>query len=187
MKQKQQKKLVTLIASCLMSLSLSGCGFHPRSAQNFPPELKILYFKPERAYSTLAIELNALLKSMNVTFVTKPADADISLKITQDHFSFTQAEIVDATLPSTMTFTQTATLSIVNNKTQAVIATQSFSTTNSLTMNANQVYSAGANDLIRQELNHQLISLIYYWLISTNTQDKINHADQPKTAQHASR
>lgn len=178
------RKLLLLL---FFSVFLSSCYFTPRSVSDFPTQLKTLYFEPEEQFSTLAIQLKALLVSMDTTFIKKDQKTGVTLKLTNDHFSFLRADVVNATLPSTMSFTQTGTISLIDNKTAKTLATQTFSTSEAITLNANQVYTAGSNDLVRQELNHQLISLIYYWLISTNTKNALAHADQPKTTQHASR
>lgn len=179
------KKLLLMLLLCT---GISGCYFHPRSPADFPTQLKPLYFAPERDYSTLAIQLRALFNSMNAAQVKNASLAVYTVKITHDYFSFSRADVVDATLPSTMLFTQTATVSVIDNHSNKVLAKQTFTTSNSVTLNANQVYTANSNDLIRQELNHNLISLIYYWLISTNTKNAIaTNANHPKTASHSSR
>ena len=178
------KKIFLLVVLCLV---ITGCYFHPRSPADFPPQLKTVYFAPERQFSTLAIQLRALLKSMNVTCVKNPADANYTLKITHDYFSYSRADVVDATLPSTMSFTQTANISVIDNRSTKVLAKQTFNTSNTVVLNANQVYTANSNDLIRQELNHNLISLIYYWLISTNTKNAIANANNAKTVTHTAR
>ncbi|MDP1574577.1 MAG: hypothetical protein Q8L78_06580 [Coxiellaceae bacterium] len=178
------KKLFLVLMFCLM---IAGCYFHPRSPADFPTQLKTVYFAPEREFSTLAIQLRALLKSMDVRCVKNPSDATYTLKITHDYFSYTRADVVDATLPSTMSFTQVATISVIDNRNTKVLVSQLFSSSNTVILNANQVYTASSNDLIRQELNHNLISLIYYWLISMNTKNAIAHANNAKTIVHASR
>lgn len=164
----------------LMILELSGCYFHPRSPTEFPVALKTMYFSPEKKYSTLSIQLRALFHSMNADLVASTNEAPFTVKISNDVFSYIRATVVDATLPSTMTYTQTATVSVIDNKTNKPLTSQTFTTTQAITLNANQVYTAGANDLVRQQLNHELVSLIYYWLISTNTKNAINHANQPR-------
>lgn len=165
----------------LFSMLLSGCYFHPRSPKEFPPQLKTIHFAPTKQYSTLSIELRSLFHSMDVHLTKHAKQAPYTISVTHDQFTYVRADVVDATLPSTMTFTQTATITIVDNQTKKTVLTNNFSTSQALTLNANQVYTAGSNDLVKQELNHELLSLIYYWFISTNTKTALQHANHPQS------
>lgn len=169
-----------------LAMILCGCSFVPRSAIAFPDELKPLYFSTVKPYSTLSNQLNALFRSMDVTLVKQKSAAPFSIVVSYDHFSYARPDIVDATLPSSINYSQSSTVSIVNNKNGATVASQSFTTTQSITINANQIYTMNANDLVRQELNRQMTSLIYYWLISYNTKVALHHAIITQTIKHAS-
>jgi hypothetical protein len=176
------KRLLLLL---LTSLALTGCGFHFRSPDEFPKPLHTLYFTSEKPYSSLSIKLRALLKSMRVVLVSNPKDAPYTMLVTGNHFSYPRPDIVDTTLPSSIVFSQMATLTIVNNRDKKMIATKLFHASSSLTLNSNQIYTANSNDLIHEQLNRELTSLVYYWLVSSNTKDAFNsHATDHKTITH---
>ena len=172
------KRLFTLILICL---TLAGCGFHLRAASDFPSQLKQLYFSSTSAYSRLSVELLALFQAAQVQIVKKPSQARFSFVVTLDHFSFTRPDIVNLSLPTNINFIQSANIEIRDNFTHQVIASNYFEVARSLTLNASQIYTATSNDAVRQELNRELATLIYYWLTSTN----VKKALDKKYAAHA--
>jgi len=168
-----------ILLFCFLS---SGCAFHLRSRANFPPQLMRVYFSSERPYSVLTTQLTTLFQSMDIQLVKSPSQAALSILISDDVFTYSRPDIVDTTLPTSINFSQIATVRIEDNKDKAILATQAFGTSKSLMLNPNQIYTANANDLIKQELNRRLVSLIYYWITSTNTKDVLKYASVPKAA-----
>ncbi|HLD84266.1 MAG TPA: hypothetical protein VI844_00685 [Coxiellaceae bacterium] len=164
-----------IVTLWLFIFFLSSCSFEPRSARYFPKELDRVYLSTEKPYSPLATNFNALLRSMHAEVVKKNSDAPYSIIISNDVFSYSRPVMVDSSLPSTLNFSQTATLTIRNNKNDHDVLSKVFSTAQSLTLNANQIYTQNANTLIQQSLNREMISLIYYWLISSHTKDALQH------------
>ena len=179
-------KYFTIISVILCCILISGCGFQLRSKANFPRELNTVYFTAAKPYSPLSVQLNDLFQSMGVHIVKSKSNARFSILISHDNFAYSRPDIVNATLPTSINFIQSATITIVDNKNNKTIVSRSFSTAQSLTLNANQIYTSNANDLIQHELNREIVSVIYYWLVSKNTKDALNHANIVQTARHAS-
>lgn len=168
----------------LLCFFCSGCAFHLRSKSDFPKTLSWLYFSSEKPYSVLSTQLTNLFQSMDVHLVKNPSAAPFTLLVTHDHFSYSRPDIVNTSLPTNINFLQTATVTLKNNQNNAPVISRSFSATESLTLNANQIYTNNANGLIKQALNRRVVSLIYYWLVSTNTTELLNHATISQTARH---
>lgn len=162
-----------VIVFCIV---LTGCGLRMRNRAAFPAELKQVYFSDTAPYSPLAIQLQQLLHSVDATLVSHPSKAAFSVLVTHDHFTYNRPDVANSSLPTTMNYSQTAKVDITDNANNVIIASQSFTTSKSLTLNAGQIYTTNANDLIRRELNQNLISIIYYWLTSENTKDALHHA-----------
>ena len=158
----------------LFCMLCSGCGFQLRSKGDFPKEFNPLYFSSEKPYSPLSVQLNELFQSLRVHVAKTKSDARFSIVISHDIFSYSRPDMVNATLPTNLNFMQSAIVTIVDNKKNTTISAKSFSTSQSLTLNANQIYTANANNLIQYELNRQLVSVIYYWLVSKNTKDVLH-------------
>lgn len=174
--------LLLIIGFCLLS---AGCAFQLRSKAMISSELYQLHFSPERPYSELSTQLNTLFRSLGIVLVKKESQAHYSLVITNDLFSYSRPDVVDASLPATLNFLQTAHISIQDTRTHKTVASQEFTVNHTLTLNANQIYTADANDLIREKLNREIVSLIYYWLISSQTKESIHHADISSTTRRA--
>lgn len=175
-------KIFSTLFICLCSLLVAACGFHARSKAHFPKTLHTLYLAPEKPYSQLTTKLTALLKAMDVRLVNSPQSAQFSLTTSQDHFSSSHAEVVNANLPTTINYSQTSVISIKDNATQKVIASQPFNAKMSLTLNANQIYTPTTNTELRNTLNQDIVSRVYYWLISANIKSLLNHAAKHKSA-----
>ena len=164
---------ILLAISCLL---LSGCGFHFRSSQSAPTALNPVFFSAAKPYSTLTTDMRQLLDAMKIRRVKEITQAPFSLIISVDNFVYSRPDIANTTLTSNMNFMQSATLNIIDNRTHALIASRSFSTTASLTLNVNQIYTADRTELIKQELNREITLLIYYWLTSSQTKAALQHA-----------
>lgn len=177
-----KKILVIVIGLCCAILS--GCEFHMRSAASFPSELHTLYFSTDKPYSALSIQLKELLHSMQVHITNKQSNARFSLIISNDTFSYSRPEIVDTTLPTSITFVHSVTVSIRDNTSNTIITSESFSASQILVLNVNQIYTANANELVKQQLNRRIASLIYYWLRSINTKTALKHANNANSTQH---
>lgn len=183
---RENLKHIGIIALILFCMLCSGCGFQVRSKDDFPKELNTVYFSSGKPYSVLSEQLNELFQSMDVRLAKTRSDARFSIILSHDNFSYSRPDMVNTTLPTNLNFMQSATLIIINNKTNTMIGSRSFSTSQSLTLNANQIYTNNANHLIQYELNRQIVSMIYYWLISKNTKDALHDTTISQTTRHAS-
>src|SRR3990167_2016658 len=116
-----------------LTLLLCSCAFTPRSASSFPDELKPVYFSSVKPYSKLSNELNMLFQSMNITLVKQKSAAPFSIIVSYDNFSYSRPDIVDSTLPTNINYSQSCTISVVNNKNKKTVISDSFTTTQSVT------------------------------------------------------
>ena len=171
---------VCIILFCILC---TGCGFELRSKNLFPTELDHLYYTSDKPYSTLSTQLIILFQSLGVHLQKNEKNTRFSVIISNDIFSYGRPEVVNASLPTNINFSQTATITIRDNLKNKIIASQSFTTNQSLTLNANQIYTSNANNMIKQELNREMVSIIYYWVISSNLRDNLHHAITDQTTQ----
>jgi LPS-assembly lipoprotein len=72
-----------LIASCLIALTLSACGWHIRGAIDLPKDLS-LYISAVDSKGALMTELRQLLKANRVTFIENESDAQAVLTIIEE-------------------------------------------------------------------------------------------------------
>lgn len=173
---------LVIILFCLFG---SGCGLHLRDKSMISSNLYDLYFLPEKPYDELSTQLRTLFQSLGIKLVKSKKQARFSIIINMDLFSYSRPDVVDASLPVTLNFIKTASIEIQDNHTNRIITSRDFAVNQSLTLNANQIYTRDANNLIQRQLTRQVVSLIYYWLISTQTKNMLNYAAHIKTTQHA--
>ena len=177
MKNLKKSRIFLFLFSIFICLLLNSCALTLRSSSAFPKKLRTVYFSSEKSYSLLTTNLKELLRSMNVRLVKQKNQALFSMLITNDHFDYSRPDIVNTSQPASISFSQTATVTIQNNKNNQTIAFHDFATSNSLTLNVNQIYTANANNEMQTELNHDIASLIYYWLISSDLKRALHHAN----------
>lgn len=170
-------KRLRFICLIIVYFCLSGCGFTMRNNKPFPRVLHSVYIASEKPNSLLTTKLKALLTSHQTSLQNGAHDAPISLVITNDVFNSSRAAVLNANLPSTISYHQTATITIKNNKTNSPIAARSFSSSQALLLNANQINMPTNEYEIKNTLNQDIVTQIYYWLISTNLKNILQHAN----------
>jgi len=167
----------------LFCLINNGCRFQLRDKSALPAQLHRLYLAAEKPYSPLSVRLKATLCAIGVDIVKQPDHAPFSLVVSDDVFSGTQPQPVNASLPTSITYAQHAIISIKDNCHQTIVISKKFVESRSLTLNANQIYTSNFESLMRTELNNEMESLIYYWLTSTNMKNALRHANITRTTQ----
>jgi len=168
-------QLITkILVMTVISLVLSGCGFHLRSAAKVPAQLHTLYLKTPSPYSPLVTQLKATLKSFGIRLVKNHCKAAYTLNLKKIHFSQSNPAITTTNLAVSFTYSLTVNIQITTANNKAVTPLQTLYATRSISQNPSQVYTPGAATLARQELRRDIISQIYYALISKNTDRKLH-------------
>ena len=171
------KKLLQCCLFSMLTMALVGCGFHLRSASELPPELHALYFDADNPYDPVAVGVKETLAALDIKLVGSPHQALYTLHLTKSVATNTQPSISDLTLATTVSFTQTISASLVNNKTKKTTIASGFAETLIQTLNQNQITTNSTTALGTQDLPRRLVNDIYLWL----TTQQVNHALHPKT------
>lgn len=132
-------------------------------------------------YSISSIALQNLFDSLKLNYSAQKNNAPFSLEVSDSHFVSSQPNIVNTALPSTMSYSQKLRLSIIRNKTNTSVISQTFSASRSITLNVNQIYTDSDSLSIQQSLNREIANQVYYWLISQKVSDVLAHASKRKT------
>jgi len=147
-----------------------------RSSKAIPYQLRTIYFSPIKPYSALSNKLKTTLTAIHVKLKDNPTQAPFTLAITQDDFVTSRAEITNANLPSSISYTQTATIAISSNTTKKVIISKSFSASVSVILNVNQLYMPSSDYEIKNTLNQAVVTQIYYWITTDNLKMLLKNA-----------
>ena len=156
-------RIIIIIA---LTLSLTACAFHPRNAEDIPLQLKTIYLNTDNPYSEFTTQLKNMLQSLDIKLAKSRFRAPYQIRI--KHYKFTQSHpaLTTTMLAVTFTYSLRLNLSIYNKAGKSIIGPLKLSTSRTVVQNASQVYTPGTATLAKQELRRDLISRIYYVLIS---------------------
>ncbi len=157
-----------LLIIMVLALSLAGCGFRPRSAAAIPAQLHHVYLSTKNPYSAFATQLKAMLRSLKITLAASEHNAPYTIEISHYKFSQNQPHITTTSLAVTFTYSIQLEISILNHG-KIIVGPKSLGASRSIVQNASQVYTPGTATLAKQELRRDLISQIYYFLVSEDT------------------
>ena len=171
------KKIRLTLIILLLVTALTGCGFRPRSAADIPPQLHPVYLSTRNPYSAFTTELRAMFKSLHIGLAKSRFSAPYTIKISHYRFTQSNSTITTTTLAVTFTYETTLDISILDPTGKRIAGPKTVSAVRSLVQTASQVYTPGSVTLVKQELRPDVISHIYYFLVSGDTKtalDKFN-------------
>lgn len=184
-------KKTFLILLISLSLFCSGCGWQLRNAHEVPAQIKSLYLDNETYDSHFNAALLALLSSMQVHLAAQPSAAPFTLVVTRYTFSHTNPAISTTNVAITYTYTMSVTLAITDAKGKVLVPAKQITASRDITVNTNQIFTINSTTLFKEELQRDIINIVYYWLTSAQTQKlltpvKEKHATSAKTTHPAS-
>lgn len=169
-------KKILFSSLLLMNLWLfSSCGFNTRTANDFPKELKTISVKMPNIDRIFQEDIIRLLQSLHVKI---DSNAPITLDINTFNFTHTHPELTTTAQAVTYIYHMTLTFSILKNN-KILVPPKTLSASRSIIMNVNQVYTSSTASLAKRELEREIINLLYFHLISQNTQRALQ-TTQPK-------
>jgi len=169
----------------VLALSLTGCAFHPRSAADIPPQLHHVFLDTKNPYSAFTTQFKAMLRSLNITLDKTRHLAPYTIKITHYKFSQSNPPITTTSLAVTFTYSISLKISIQSQSGKTIEGPRSLGASRSLVQSASQVYTPGTATLTKQELQRDVISQIYYFLVSEDTRHALDKFNKRKTKYHA--
>lgn len=158
-------KIFTTLFLLFLFLLTSGCGFHLRQAAQVPPQYRVLYLDAPNLHGTFLTDLSRQLRSMSILLTNTPQEAPVHLRILSLHYTHDNPNIVTNSFAVSYTYTLSITVALLNSREQIISGPKTFSASNTVTLNANQVLVPGADTVTKQQLQREVITLIYYWMI----------------------
>ncbi len=162
----------------------SGCGWGLRNANKIPSPLKVLYLDIQNPDSTLSVNLKTILQSLEITLTKTPEEAPLRLHIFNYLFKHNSPAVVSSNVAITYIFTMSVMVELTDSHGRS-ITSHPIQASSSLTVNANQIFTINSATIIQQQLQREISSLIYFWLINQQTQRSLisfqekTHADHP--------
>ena len=99
----------------------------------------------------------------------------VSFNITSDQITYNNSDIVDSNTPASYTFSETTTFEI-DHKGKTIYGPITLSSSTTLSMSQQSIYAGGVTGVIRQELNNNIIVLLYNALTASSTKNAISAA-----------
>ncbi len=168
-------KIARLVLASIITLTLVGCGFHLRNAQNFPPTLHRLYLESANPYSNFQSLLYDNLRALHVVLVAKPQEAPITLTIVENVLSHSDPGLVSTNMAVPYSFTLTTIAELKSSKGEIIAGPATFTTTRTIVLNSSQVLNSSIGLSTQQDIIRNNIAKLYFWLISEDTQKALTH------------
>ncbi|HLD16527.1 MAG TPA: hypothetical protein VJB02_02300 [Coxiellaceae bacterium] len=161
-----------IILACVFLL-LSSCGFHLRNASDIPPSLRILYLETGPSYIGFSASLRRTLTAMDVYVVDAATKAPVTLKITNIAFSHNNPSITSTSDVVSYTYTFHFDYQLLDAHGCPLSKVNSIETHQSILLNAQQIYSASSDALVKPQLQQDAITLLLNRLTTQKTQQQL--------------
>lgn len=156
----------------VICLLLSGCGFHLRSAADFPASLKTLHLISKNVNAAITSELRRQLIASGVSLTSNP-NAPYTLSLMNSHINTKLPTVFDSNAASIVIYTITvSSMKLTNQKHKALIDT-SIMARQSVVYNVNQVGTAVITPLMRRTLTRQVVNSIFNRLANFTAETKV--------------
>ena len=164
-------KRILALLSCIMMIHLSGCGYHLRNAGQWPNELSSLQFQADAIPSDVQSALTQFLKSMHVKLNTY---SPYRMIITNYVYSQTQPTSTNTSIPSTISFNVSMTISIVSKSGKLCISPFSVSSQFSELVTGSALVPRSVDPDIKERLLENITQTIYSNLTSDDALSQLS-------------
>lgn len=185
---KQLKSIKLIVIAMLLTLVCTSCHWQLRSPNEVPPQLKVLYLDAGSVESHFLVKLKNLLESMHIQKVAHPTLAPFALRVSNYSLVRNNPSVSTTNVAITYIFTLQVTVAILGTDGHIIVPPRQIVATRNITVNVNQIFTINSTNLFQQELQREVINLMYYWLTSESTQrllvsaqENQAHAAQSKT------
>jgi len=174
----------TLSAFCIVSI-LTSCSIETRSVTHLPPSLHKIYLEHgDTTNVDLVKTLQAQWKAMGVQFYAQPQANILTLNLLSSRITYTHTAETSTSIPVTFTFTMNLNYQIETAAHTIILGPNSVQSTLSQSLASQAIYAGGTTSLIKQQLVHSALVLLYNKLTSEDTKKELALA---LSKQHAHR
>ena len=157
----------------LIGTLLASCGFHLRTADQWPPQLRRLAVITPNPDSSFSAALSGLLHSMDVTIVPKQ-HARYILQITKVTFTPPANTESNTNTPVQAYYTLSIAYKLTNHQGKAIQAS-SVTSTQLVTLTANQLVSDVPTGNLQNTLQQDALNQLYERMTSLSLYSKLKH------------
>ena len=158
--------IIYMLIIIFISSGLFSCGFRSRSPNDIPPHLRILYLDVSDSYDPLVIQLSKTLRALDVHLTKTRETAPITLRMSHIKWKTMIPSILDSNNATTYSYTLSVDLIIETKDNRPIKIPKHLSITCALLQNTNQLYTPNATNLMKKEITHMMVKLVYNYLIT---------------------
>lgn len=171
------KKILRIFSVVFLVGSLAACGFHLRSANELPPELRHLYLDTPNPNGPFSAQLAQLLKGMCAEILPNAQSAPLTLHIEQAAFVANQPNVISSSVVTTYTYNYNVQFSIENKLGKTVVPTTGLSVAQSIYAAPNQMLTGTATSArVENSLRTQVLQLLVTQLTTTRIRTLLAHS-----------
>ena len=157
------KKLYSTLLILLLSLTITGCGFHLRGHEPMPPQLKVLFLQTAKPFSKLTKDLQRIFQRSGVLLTCNSHNAPVTLQIMVDNFTQSTTSIGSSGQVTTYILNYTIVYQLLDSCGHVLVPPQTITSTRSYAITSNQLLSninalSSLQDEMRRELIYQLFN-----------------------------
>lgn len=156
------KKLYSIFLISLLTITLTGCGFHLRGHEPLPPQLKVLFLQTAKPFSKLTKDLQRVFHRSGVLLTCSSHNAPITLQIMADNFTQSTSSIGSSGQVTTYILNYTILYQLLDSSGHVLVPPQTITSARSYAITSNQLLSnvnalSGLQDEMRREIIYQLL------------------------------
>ncbi len=153
--------LASYLVSCILCLSLSACGFHPRGDVVLPVAMSKTYIQGATPYSDLETDLRRALTSVGAQVIAAPTDATAQLRILHEEFGRRVLTVAVTGKAREYELFYTVDFDVSDAGGKPLLSHQSQTLTRDFTFDEKQLLGkTNEEDLLHGEMRHEMVQRI---------------------------
>lgn len=124
-----------------------------------------MYVDAPNLNTNFVTQLKNQFQSVGIQLTPTLQQAPVSLRILDLHYFHNNPNIVTNSFAVAYTYTLSITVQLFDAQGRSIAGPKTFSASESITLSTNQVLIPGAYTVTRQQLQREVITLVYYWVI----------------------
>lgn len=166
------KHFALLTTLSLLSVTLTGCGFHFRTKRDTPAIYKTLALQAPATHLAFTTSLKRTLTALGVHLSPK---ANIQLHIKQIKFSHDIPNVLNQNQPVTITYTYSLAYQLTQSHKKQQLPLQNIETSAQAIINGSDLLTSRPSAMTKSNLRRALINLLLIKLFSHNTRTALMH------------
>ncbi len=166
-----RQRACQLLCWLLLTATISGCGFHLRGQQMWPPTLQPVYLDSTTPYATVVKQLRALLINQGVQLRDDPSQAAVHLQLLTQSFNKQAISINAQTSARQIILTYTLSYKLTDANDRELLPEQRIVMSQSNTESDNQLVSTQSQtEMLKNNLQQRALQALITQIVIQSAQ-----------------